>query len=169
MPTSLAQLTMFVSSYAPLLLVFALLDTFGRGIPTIVCLALAALSTVALVVIFGVARSINPRTTRFSDVRARDSDAIGYVVTYLVPFIAIEGTAWRERAAMLVFFVLLAVLYLRSRLFYVNPLLSAAGYHLFEAEMAGRSVILISRNRTIRRDSSLSVREISDHVFLEAT
>lgn len=168
MPTSLAQLIMFVSSYAPLLIVFALLDTFGTGIPTILCLALAALSGLALVLILAIARSINPRTASFSDVRARDSDAIAYVVTYLVPFIAMDGSTWRERAAVLVFFTLLAVLYLRSRLFYVNPLLSAAGYHLFEAEMAGRSVILISRSRTIRREASLSVREISDHVFLEA-
>jgi hypothetical protein len=167
MPTSLAQLIMFVSSYAPLLIVFALLDTFGTGIPTVVCVALAALSGLALALIFRIARSINPRTASFSEVRPRDSDAIAYVVTYLVPFIAIEGSSWRERAAVLIFFGLLAVLYLRSRLFYVNPLLSAAGYHLFEAELAGRSVILISHSRSIRREATLSVREISDHVFLE--
>ncbi len=104
MPTSLAQLIMFVSSYAPLLIVFALLDTFGKGIPTVVCVALAALSGLALALVFRIARSINPRTAGLSDVRPRDSDAIAYVVTYLVPFIAIEGSTWRERAAVLVFF-----------------------------------------------------------------
>jgi hypothetical protein len=40
--TILAQFGLFLSSYAPLFGVFALLDSFGPGAPTIVCIALAA-------------------------------------------------------------------------------------------------------------------------------
>ncbi|MBV9594828.1 MAG: hypothetical protein JO147_13655, partial [Actinobacteria bacterium] len=44
-----ARLVLFMSSYAPLLVLFALLDSFGRGWPSILCAAVAAASVLALV------------------------------------------------------------------------------------------------------------------------
>jgi len=46
--TILAQGLLFLSSYAPLFGVFALLDTFGKGIPTVICIGLAGWAGVLL-------------------------------------------------------------------------------------------------------------------------
>jgi hypothetical protein len=168
MPTVLAQFVMFVSSYAPLLVVFALLDSFGRGVPSIVCLALAATGSLGLAVIISVGTSINPRAVVLTETQARDSEAIGYVVTYLLPFVGFQATTGRERLALLIFFGLLALLYIRSGLFYVNPLLSAVGYHLFAAQYEGRAIMLMSKRRTVAPPTELKARFITESVFLEA-
>ena len=168
MPTVLAQVIMFVSSYAPLLVVFALLDSFGRGVPSIVCLVLAAIGALGLAVVLRIGKSINPRVVALTDTQSRDSEAIAYVVTYLLPFVGFQATTGRERVALLIFFGLLALLYIRSGLFYVNPLLSAVGYHLFAAQHEGRSIMLMSKRRSVTSSTELKARFITDTVFLEA-
>jgi hypothetical protein len=53
--TVTARLVLFVSSYAPRLALFAILDSFGRDGPSVVCASVAAGSLVALVVVWAMA------------------------------------------------------------------------------------------------------------------
>lgn len=168
MPSVLAQAVLFASSYVPLFLIFALLDSWGRGIPSVAAVVLAFVSLIGLAFFFGEARRLATGTVRITRARHRDGDAIGYVVTYLVPFVGFQNPAPRLQIALLLLIVVIGALYLRSHLFYVNPLLSLAGYRLYEGETeSGRSFILISRRRYIPPDSDISVASLSDYVFLE--
>jgi len=68
--TALAQFGLFLSSYAPLFGVFALLDSFGAGWPTKVCIGLAILGIVLpLVMLIGVKR-LAPQALRWSKLRS---------------------------------------------------------------------------------------------------
>jgi hypothetical protein len=101
--------------------------------------------------------------------RKRDQDTIGYVVTYLLPFVAIGGATWKVRVAVVVFVVVVGALYVRAHLFYVNPILSLVGYRLFEVEIEGApSAILITRRHHLATGSALRVRTITSTVLLEA-
>jgi hypothetical protein len=44
--TDLSQILMFWSSYAPLFAVFAILDSFGKGVPSLICAIAAGLGLV---------------------------------------------------------------------------------------------------------------------------
>lgn len=139
MPSALAQAVLFTSSYAPLLLIFALLDSWGRGIPSMLAVGLALASIAGLVLFFEDANRLATARVRVLHARHRDGDAIGYVVTYLVPFVGFQNPAPRLQAALMLLIVVIGALYLRSHLFYVNPLLSLAGFRLDEAETEDRS------------------------------
>jgi hypothetical protein len=66
-------------------------------------------------------------------------------------------------------FSVLAVLYVRASLFYINPLLNLFGYHLHEGTRSGRIVVVVSRRRVAGAVVEMNVREISRDVLLEAT
>ena len=167
--TGLAQLGLFVSSYAPLFAVFALLGTFGKGWPTVACVVLAALGTATSAGVLVGAKKLAVQTLRVGGARARDGDTLAYIATYLVPFAATSATTARERAAIVVFFVLMAVLYVRSELFYVNPLFALAGYRLFEVDSPnGGSLVLLSPRRFLGPETSVTARRLSDYVYWEA-
>jgi hypothetical protein len=168
--TAVAQLALFLSSYAPLFGVFALLDSFGKGWPTVACVALALTGPVILGVVLLVARaSLAPQQLGITTSQTRDGDAIAYVATYLVPFAAIAATTPREQFAVGLFVLLLAVLYVRSELFYINPLLAVAGYRLFQVSTPqGASVVLIARRRFLPSGVVLNARRLSDYVYWEA-
>lgn len=166
--TILAQFALFLSSYAPLFGVFALLDSFGPGWPTLVCVVLALLGPVVLAIVFAAAQRLAPQSLRVEASQTRDGDALAYVATYLVPFAAITATTGRARGALALFFALIAVLYVRAELFYVNPLLAVVGYRLFQVTTpTGSSVVLLSKRHFMRPGITVSARRLSDYVYLE--
>jgi hypothetical protein len=166
--TALAQFALFLSSYSPLFAVFALLDSFGSGWPTRVCLGVAVVGLLLPALIFLIARRLAPQSLRVESSQIRDGDALAYIATYLVPFAAITATTARERGALGLFVFLIAVLYVRSELFYINPLLALVGYRLFQvATPAGTSVVLLTRRRFLRSGIDLKARRLSDYVYWE--
>jgi hypothetical protein len=166
--TAFAQFALFLSSYSPLFAVFALLDSFGSGWPTRVCLGVAVVGLLLPALIFLIARRLAPQSLRVESSQIRDGDALAYIATYLVPFAAITATTARERGALGLFVFLIAVLYVRSELFYINPLLALVGYRLFQvATPAGTSVVLLTRRRFLRSGIDLKARRLSDYVYWE--
>jgi hypothetical protein len=100
--------------------------------------------------------------------QVRDGDVLAYIATYLVPFAAVTATTARERGALGLFVVLIAVLYVRSELFYINPLLALVGYRMFQVTTpAGASVVLLTRRRFLRSDIDLQARRLSHYVYWE--
>lgn len=166
--TAFAQLALFLSSYSPLFAVFALLNSFGSGWPSWLCLGVAALGLLLPALIFLIARRLAPQALQVESSQIRDGDALAYIATYLVPFAAITATTARERGALGLFVFLVAVLYVRSELFYINPLLALVGYRLFQvATPAGASVVLLTRRRFLRSGIDLKARRLSDYVYWE--
>jgi hypothetical protein len=164
-----ARLILFVSSYAPLFGVFALLDSFGKGAPTIACIALALAGVLVAPLILVQARDLAPQPLEAASCQVRDGDAIAYVATYLVPFAAVTATTGRERAALGLFVAMIAIIYIRSELFYINPLLAMAGYRLFQVVTpAEASVVLVTRRPFLSSGTKVSARRLGDYVYWEA-
>jgi hypothetical protein len=165
--TIFAQIILFLSSFAPLLVVFGLLDSFSSQPARWVCYGLAFVSMGALGPLFHQVRRLAGQSIEVSRARPRDSDALAYVVTYLIPFLALPTDTWTRRASLVIFIAVVAVLYVRSHLFYVNPILSLVGYRLFEIEADDTFLLLISRRASVRPGSMLNAYRLSDYVFLE--
>ena len=61
-------------------------------------------------------------------IEPRNSELAAYVATYLLPFVTdIEGS-WQEVASLGVFLFFIGLLYVRSGMLYLNPLLALFGY-----------------------------------------
>lgn len=131
---------------------------------------LAGVGPVLLFLVLLVARvSIASQDLEVSTAQTRDGDALAYVATYLVPFAAVTATSARARGAFALFVVLLAILYVRAELFYMNPLLAVVGYRLFQVQTPkGASVVLITSRRFVAADSTLKTRRLSDYVYWES-
>lgn len=166
--TILVQLFLFLSSYSPLLGVFALLDTFGSGWPSLVCAIVAAVGVAATPLLILVDRSTEPQELEVRTASPRDGDVLAYIATYLVPFASVELHTVRQELAIAVFMLLIATLYVRTQMFYINPLLAVAGYRVFQAETAaGGSIILLSRLRFVRPSSTVRAVRLSGYVWRE--
>ena len=162
-----ARLVLFVSSYAPLLALFALLDSFGPGWPSVLCASVGAASVVVLIILWWTAAGIAPDYLRLTGSRSRDSDVMAYFVSYVVPFAAVDATA-KTKIALGVFAVILAALYLRASIFYIHPLLLMAGYHVYDATTEGGiPVTLLTRRRFLPQREVLWASVISPGVHVE--
>ena len=159
---------LFVSSFSPLLVVFALLDSFGKGAATVVCWILAVLGPVLLYVVLRVARRLDGVPLVAASNRRRDADVLAYVATYLIPFFAVNAVTLRSRLAVAVFIAVIALFYIRGEMYFLNPLLGAVGYRVFEVRTGdGSAVILITKRRHIADHACLRPVPLADYIYWE--
>ncbi len=162
-----ARLVLFASSYAPLLALFAVLDSFGRGWPSVVCASVAGASVVALFAVWRLIGTVAPDHLRLSSSRSRDADVMAYFVSYVVPFAAVDATT-KTKIALGVFAVILAALYLRASIFYIHPLLLMAGYHVYDAVTESEvPVTVVTRRRFMPQHEVLWASPVGPSVFVE--
>jgi hypothetical protein len=166
--TVTARLVLFVSAYAPLLALFAILDSFGRGWPSVLCACVAIVSVLALVVFWSLMGRSAGNWITLTSSRSRDGDVMAFFVSYVVPFAAAQDAQVRTRVALGLFAIIIAALYVRSAVFYTHPLLLLAGYHIHEAATAaGVPVVVITRRRYLRQNETIWTCLISPDVYRE--
>ncbi|BCP04551.1 hypothetical protein MINTM019_20070 [Mycobacterium paraintracellulare] len=93
---------------------------------------------------------------------------MAYVVSYVVPFAAAANTTdANSRWALALFAAMIALLYIRSAVFYVHPLLLLVGVHVYEGSRDGVPVVILTRQRYLRQQCHLRVVRISQNVYSE--
>jgi hypothetical protein len=83
-------------------------------------------------------------------VRRRDGEAMSYIVTYLLPFLAVPFGNFEQAVSMGIFFLVLAVLYVNSDMIHINPMLNLLGFHIYEIELKNGEIHSIITRRRVR-------------------
>ncbi len=173
--TVLTRILLFLSSYFFLFIIFSLLwyeKHFWLSV------AVAAASVLTLLALLGYIRSVSRtnqrKTGKVVSVERKDGEVMGYVASYLIPFVTFSidnehgQVSVPQVLALAVFLLVLLVIYVNSNMIYINPVLNIFGYHLYaiEIEHGGREVYYLAR-KPVRRDESISYVRLSDDIFLE--
>lgn len=129
----------------------------------IACVSVALLKVLLHVVLGGHG---DPRDVERS--ARKDSDTLSYLATYLIPFALAPPKDGYEFVALLIFIVVLAYLYVNSNMIYINPVLSAFGYHLYEVTPAAAkgAIIVLSRVADDLPDR-LNLVEIARRIYVD--
>ncbi len=186
----LAQFALFVSSYLPLFILIIVrqvsensvfLHWAGFSFVGIKIFALKfGLSTILILVsiigLFGywqtlgnieeVAKNGNPVTVK--DVKNKNSEAIGYIATYIIPFLFQSFTGWYECVSVLFLMVIIYRIYINSSLLLINPLLSFK-FSIYEIEYVennkNKNGLIISRDKCLQDDSNIKLYEIGHKLY----
>jgi hypothetical protein len=175
MPNRRLSTLLFLSSYAPVFVLLAL-RAYERVCAVVVLsltlLVLALFGTVAFLL---VARMKSPQQMTVISVEQRDGDLAGYLVAYLLPFLGFPASDWRDVLAIALFITFVGIVYVNSRMIYVNPLLALFGYHLIlvrattvvgsrpAAELSPQFVV--TRRDWLRPGDTLKVRPITNEAL----
>jgi hypothetical protein len=168
MPNVPTRLILFLSSYAPLFLIIAV-----RGWRDSRCLAagLGGVSIISVIVLFAfiaTARKLASDKISVASVVSRDGDAMSYIVTYLLPFLAVKLSEFADVTSLGIVIFVIGLLYVNSNMIYTNPVLNIAGYHVFEIQDGdGKTAALISKRSYVRVGSEVNAISIGDFVLLE--
>lgn len=162
---------LFVASYAPLALIFAVRESdsllpLHQSIPF---LLLALIAVVGLADAYRLPRGMLDKGTiqvTLFDVRDQSSQVAAYIATYLLPFLGIEFSGWRDSLAVLAYFIILFVVFVRSDLPLVNPAMYVAGWRVVSAMRLRESregdkhqerVLMLVPRRTTLSDGEIRV------------
>ena len=168
MPNIPVRIILFFSSYAPLFLIIAMRGWRDSRYFAVALVAVSLASVIVLFLFLRIARKLAADRIKVDSVASRDGDSMSYIVTYLLPFLAVKLNDVTDVESLGIVLLVIAVLYVNSNMIYTNPVLNIAGYHIFEIHDAdGKTSALISRHTYIRTDSDIDVISLGDYVVLE--
>lgn len=136
-----------------------------------IAVGLAIVSVLSVIVLFVFLRSaqkLSAGKVSVSSVVSRDGDVMSYIVTYLLPFLAVKLDDPTDVASLGVVFIVIGLLYVNSNMIQTNPVLNIAGYHIFEIEDSdGKTTSFICKRSYVRTGSEINAISIGDYVLLE--
>ena len=102
----------------------------------------------------------------------RNSEAIGYIATYIVPFMASDFSSWYECLVFAVVMGLIYVIYTNSNMILINPLLNIK-YSLLDVEykLIGDSVgnvhdaLIITETKDYRENENYQIYQIGFKLY----
>lgn len=167
MANAFARFILFLSSYIPLWVIFAIITMRTMWWVAIAFAVLAALSFFGTVIFLCVAQRFEGIEMAVGVIRRKDSDTMSYIASYIIPFAATSFNKMEQVAALGVFLVVLCAVYISSNMIHINPLLSLMGYNLYEIEDPdGNPYSLVSR-RNLRRNDTVKAIDLATDIFLE--
>jgi hypothetical protein len=163
------RFVLFLSSYTPLFLIMAIKYGMAHHYFGVGMLGLSVASVGILLYYLKVAATFGVDDVVVDKISGKDTEAMSYIVTYLIPFLDIKIDEPSNFIALFLLFVVVGVLYVHSNLIYINPTLNILNYHLFEVEIqGGKTSALLSKRGFVERGSTIRVISLGDQIFLEA-
>jgi len=90
-----------------------------------------------------------------------------YLATYIIPFLAIDFTNIVDVSSLVLLFVVLAFLYVKSDMIYVNPILNFIGYNLIEIRTdKDDKLILITKEKSKTQLGKIKFRRLTDSILV---
>lgn len=186
----IAQFALFVTSYFPL---FALIiirqvsensDYLNYGgfewVSIKVFLLKFGLSViltmVSLIGLFGYWKTLgnieevaeNGRPVKIKDVKNKNSEAIGYIATYIIPFLFQSFNSWYECISVLFLLGIIYRIYINSSLLLINPILSFR-FSIYEIEYTDgdkeKNGLIISRDKYLQDEADIKIYEIGHKLY----
>jgi hypothetical protein len=162
-----ARLSLFISSYLPLLFIFYLQNLKTNIYLAVFFLILGILATCGIVCIIQFIDSTSPLKEKIAKVQRKDTEVIAYIFTYIFPFLQLNFSDPINLLSLGIFFVILGIIYINSSMICINPTLNLIGYHLYEIENPeGYTHTLLTRNKRVLRNSELNVVKIGDDIMV---
>ena len=131
-PGLLLSVIIFLSSYAPLSMLFAIrdFDTKTKWFlhPKFVYISLGV-AVVSIIALNFTMRAIRGQfVVTANTVTLRSNDLVSYSIPYLIAFFAVDFGKWQDVAALALFMTLLFLLALKTQGLFINPILSLQGW-----------------------------------------
>ena len=163
------ELIFVLGAYSPLALLMGVISAFDDHL----YMAFTWMLVFLLLVLMTASAVAKPKdtlgasTVMYSDSDEQGSAVSGYLATYLLPFVALPTGAPGPIAGYAVFFILVALLHLRSNLGLINPSLYILGWRVSRVFVAEKSRFLVHRGEITRNGSMLVVSHQS--VLIQVT
>ena len=68
-----------------------------------------------------------------TDIKNESSEVMSFIASYFFPLVGFNvSSSWRHALVLLILFILIGVIYVKSNIYYCNPTLLAIGFHVYK-------------------------------------
>jgi len=179
--TFLSKLILFLTSYIPLGIICLIIDFNNSEFPYFnykyYSFSLLIIMVLLVILLLFLGHHFNNRPTGWEKMKVESSEnmnsqILSYIFSYILPFLSFP----EERRIIISIFLLfiIGILYVKSDMLGINPLLSVLGYHIMKIKMKKRDsdltqeVTVISKLDyfRVKRSRIVNVFQIHNELYL---
>lgn len=186
-----AQFSLFITSYAPLfgLIIlkqihsnYTFLSWGGFSFETAICFVekfglsviLLLISVCGLYGAYKTLKRVDKLTMNngipycITDIKNKNSEAINYIATYIIPFAFQQFSSWFDSVVVLIVILIIYRIYINSSLILVNPLLNIK-YGLYDIEFKEKESIrkglIVCKDKFLTEDENVKLYQIGHKMY----
>ena len=179
--TLFSKLVLFLTSYIPLGIIFLIIDytkssnlffkSPSFSIP-LLGVMLALLLFLFSFLSYFKNKSSPIETMKVINVNSMDGEILSYIFTYILPFLGFPSD--KQLPISLFLLIIIGILYIKSDMIGINPILSLCGFHILKVELEkdgwkkSKEVILISQKDyfLLKHSEIISTIQIEKSLYL---
>ena len=187
------SIAIFISGYIPLFVIMAIKDIqqlvwfshslntpiIGLSIVKIpywvdfnnrgVVAVLTVLSLLSIVVLSYVLKhlSVSRNKITITQAKSRSSEVVNYTIPYMISFVAFDLSQWQDLVSLMLFLSILCLLSIRSQSIFINPILAAKGYGLYDCSFTENGIekecVMLSKH-DLNKGSDERYRKLNNYM-----
>lgn len=158
------KIILFLSSYIPLFLII-IIRNYENLYLIMFFGSLIVASSILLILTIRQAGRVSGIYMKIDRIENLNMASLAYLGSYVIPFLATELLEIRDVLSFGVLLGIIAVIYVRSDLIYLNPMLNILGFNLYKVYSEGSSVVMITKKRIKHADTEI-VLPLAENVYL---
>ena len=173
MLSGIAKLLLVITSMAPVLGAFAIIDYVHGGLGWSVfrwVTAASGLLIICLLVLHFARHHVEIERLTAKKIKSADKEVLAFLLAYLLPLLSKDQLDFKaEWITTTYIFLMIGWTVYHSNSFYFNPLLAFAGYHFYEIELETGMQAMLLAKRSIRDPTApITVVQLFEFTFMEA-
>ncbi len=169
-----AALLMFISAYAPLLVILVIKDYDAKPLsllprhPTLslILLAIAVFSCIfALRAVSQIQDGLSAEVTKAAN---KSGEMFGYTIPYMLSFMRIDIGDWQTLVSLAIFLGMMFIVAYRTQTVFVNPVLALAGYMLIDCTFkrgANETQAMVITKNPIKIGETYTLERLSYYLY----
>lgn len=172
----LVSLVLFISSYAPLMIILAVkqIDITKPYYLTapILAVGLLVVAILSSIITVSTVKSVHSGLlVTVSKASNKSGDMFGYTIPYMLSFMKIDLGEWQTLVAIVIFLSVLFTMAYRTQTVFINPILAIAGYMLidctFKRDSKEMQAMVITK-RPISSGDKLKLDRLSHYLYIRS-
>jgi hypothetical protein len=175
-----SKVILFLNSYTPLGIMYLIGDYSDLKYPFFTHPIFSAILSFCIVVLWIILflfirhfkKAEDRQNVKTINVRNLDNEILSYIFTYIIPFLSFPADKTIPMSLILLFVI--GILYIKSDMIGINPILSICGYHLIKVEFTNdtwetsKESIVISKIDyfTIKCSKKIKITKIHNEIYL---
>lgn len=169
---SLGKLFFFLSSNSPAFVIWGIFQYECNKSVFIILLIISCLSYLGMFLLFFLSKKRQPK--ELFDVKIENnvnSKMMEYMVSYILPFISLDSiNSIETTVALCVYYFVLFGVYIKSDIFYINPILNIVGFNIFKItykeDKIEKNAFVITKNNSYEIHSNRKFSILEKNIFI---
>lgn len=163
------KVILFLSSYSPLSVILMLKNIIIFDI--LICILIILIIIIPNIILFFLiryVRNFNKEKVLIKKTENKTSNSLNYVVAYFIAFLSFNFEKYQDIIIFFILIFIIFIIYINSDLLFINPILNLFGYNFYETVLDdGRKIMILSKQKDLRINSSIYIRNLSNIFYIE--